>query len=35
MKQINIIGLGKMGTQITSLLIVMGYSVNIPKKFRL
>ena len=29
MKQINIIGLGKMGTQITSLLIVMGYSVNI------
>ena len=29
MKQINIIGLGKMGTQIASLLIIMGYSVNI------
>ena len=29
MKQINIIGLGKMGTQITSLFVIMGYSVNI------
>ena len=29
MKQMNIIGLGKMGIQITSLLVIMGYSVNI------
>ena len=29
MKNINIIGLGKMGIQITSLLMTLGYKVNI------
>ena len=36
MKKINIIGFGKMGMQITSLLMIMGYQVNIfTKKFSL
>jgi len=29
MKKINIIGFGKMGMQISSLLMIMGYQVNI------
>jgi 3-hydroxyacyl-CoA dehydrogenase len=32
MKKINIIGFGKMGMQISSLLIIMGYKVNIFTK---
>ena len=32
MKKINIIGFGKMGMQITSLLMIMGYQVNIFTK---
>ena len=32
MKKINIIGFGKMGMQITSLLMIMGYQVNISTK---